>query len=733
MLLKFVSYIPAILGLFTIGTFVYINNPKNIKNKIFAALNLFIGLWLFSLFIGDTTHNTFVALWSLRSALFFGEIMFLCFYWFALVFPFKSKINKTRQILYALPVLVIAFLLLTPLGVVSITIQDFGVQPDKIGVLYTFSDILGILYLLIGIGIILSKYRKSNLQEKNQIKFVLFGLSVAIVVNIFTGLVLTLLKIDTDAILFGSVSLFIFSLFVAYTIIKHGFLDVRLIVARTIGYVLTIGTIAGIYSGILFGILARFVGTNKLTAAQQLLYIVLAVFLALTFQPIKRFFDKLSNKLFYRDAYEPQVLLNQLSSLLVSSIDLQKILTDSANVIQYHLKSEYIAFHINKTKDAEAEHMVVGIPDSADFDKQFSSILSKIHGKIVTPEDMAEQDENLRHELLSLNISLVARMVSLTQQNSTVGYLILGPKKSGNLYNQQDLRIVNIITDELVVAVQNALRFEEIKQFNVTLQEKIEQATHQLRNANNKLKALDETKDEFISMASHQLRTPLTSVKGYVSMVLEGDAGKISENQRKLLSQSFVSAQRMVDLIADLLNVSRLKTGKFVIDAEPTNLADLVDGEIQQLTETAKAHNLTLTYNKPKDFPVLMLDETKTRQVVMNFADNAIYYTKAGGHININLEDKGETVELTVVDDGIGVPKTEQHHLFGKFYRAGNAKKARPDGTGLGLFMAQKVIVAQGGAIIFHSEEGKGSTFGFSFNKEKLKVPPGTKTPVTTK
>ena len=89
----------------------------------------------------------------------------------------------------------------------------------------------------------------------------------------------------------------------------------------------------------------------------------------------------------------------------------------------------------------------------------------------------------------------------------------------------------------------------------------------------------------------------------------------------------------------------------------------------------------------------------------MNFSDNAIYYTPSGGTITVGLQDKPDSVELTVSDNGIGVPKTEQHHLFTKFYRAGNAKKARPDGTGLGLFMAQKVIVAQGGAIIFHSED----------------------------
>jgi len=221
-------------------------------------------------------------------------------------------------------------------------------------------------------------------------------------------------------------------------------------------------------------------------------------------------------------------------------------------------------------------------------------------------------------------------------------------------------------------------------------------------------------------MASHQLRTPLTSVKGYLSMVLEGDVGDVPDQQRRMLDQAYVSSQRMVYLIADLLNVSRLKTGKFIIDTKPTNLAEVVEGEVSQLIDTAKSRKLELHYDKPDDFPVVMLDETKIRQVIMNFIDNAIYYTPAGGRIDVSVAETDKTIEYRVKDNGIGVPKSERHHLFNKFYRAGNARKARPDGTGLGLFMAKKVIVAQAGAVIFETEEGKGSTFGFIFDKQKI-------------
>jgi signal transduction histidine kinase len=346
--------------------------------------------------------------------------------------------------------------------------------------------------------------------------------------------------------------------------------------------------------------------------------------------------------------------------------------------------------------------------------------------------DEIEDDNNKYKKVLSENNIAIAAKLAGSGETGEQGYLLLGSKQSGNPYNKQDIQVLDIIANELVIAIQNALRFEEIETFNLTLQQKVNDATKQLRQTNEKLKALDETKDEFISMASHQLRTPLTAVKGYVSMVVEGDAGKLNKQQKELLDQAFASSQRMVYLIADLLNVSRLKSGKFVIENKPTQLAEVVESEMQQLTDMANSKQQTLTYEKPDKFPTLMLDETKIRQVIMNFADNALHYTQNGGHIQIYLEDKGDSIEFTVVDDGLGVPKAEQHHLFTKFYRAGNAKKARPDGTGLGLFMAKKVVVAQGGAIIFKSEEGKGSTFGFTFPKAKVLAPAPSKSRVNT-
>jgi signal transduction histidine kinase len=305
-------------------------------------------------------------------------------------------------------------------------------------------------------------------------------------------------------------------------------------------------------------------------------------------------------------------------------------------------------------------------------------------------------------------------VIHLSTKEEFVGYLVLGDKLSGDIYTDQDIEVLQILAQELAVAISNAKAYQEIANFNATLQHKVAVATKRLREANIHLKELDKAKDEFISMASHQLRTPLTTIKGYLSMLDEGDAGKLTKQQREFVGYAYAGSERMVNLISDLLNVSRMSTGKFLISKTPIDLIKMAADEVQQLQSHAKAKGLELIFapqNKP--LPSVMLDDNKTRQVIMNFIDNAIYYTKAGS-VKVGVAQVGKRVELRVTDTGIGVPKEAQKQLFTKFYRAANAQNVRPDGTGLGLYLAKRVVEDQGGTIIFETTEGKGSTFGFS-------------------
>lgn len=703
-----------------VGFLVFARNTKSAVNRIFLAMSLSICLWSISSYFTDNASPD-LRLFFAKAAFFFPVVVSGLLALFSRVFPLKLGFTK-KGLLYVTFVTAVGIIFsVTNLVVYGVKVRTDGTDVVP-GLMYNGYTVIVLLLFTYALVVYIKNRHKVDQIEKMQAQFVAFGFMSSFIWALVFNVILPIFVTSWVTAKLGPAGTVFFVGATAYAIIRHKLFDIRLIVARSLGYALSIIFLGAVYALIAFNIANIFAFKTHLSFNEQVFYVVLAVVLAFSFPPAKKFFDKFTNRLFYRDAYEPQVLIDQLNKVLVGTIELEELLKKSSTVIGQTLKSEFCVFGIKEM--GSTPRRIVG-----DASKNFPEedinytreVTPKMHTKIIVADELGEENRRLGEILRRNNISVIARLTDTPKKASEgLGYIILGPKKSGNPYSSQDTKMLEIISDELVIAIQNSLRFEEIQNFAETLQEKVNEATRQLRRTNEKLKQMDQTKDDFISMASHQLRTPLTSVKGYVSMVMEGDAGKITAAQKKLLDQAFISSQRMVYLIADLLNVSRLRTGKFIIEPKPTNLAEVVEGEISQLTETAKGRDLELTYHKPKDFPTLMLDDTKIRQVIMNFADNAIYYTPAGGHIQVNLEDKGDSIEFTVVDDGIGVPKEEQHHLFGKFYRAGNAKKARPDGTGLGLFMAKKVIVAQGGALIFHSEEGKGSTFGFSFAKSAL-------------
>lgn len=714
-MLVFISYVIPILIIF----FMYLlirqsNRQRLVESVVFQNLLLILLLWIISLWIADQIDIPNVSIIFLRIALSIGSI--IPTYLFIFVERFSGVYKKSLTKLIAAFSLFFAVISFTNLMLTKIEHGLYGVQIHTYSLLYTLQTVFTV-FIFIFCFLWLSYYK--NLydgQKKLQVKIMNFGLFGSLFIGVSGGYLLR--SSGSNLLLPIAVTLFAFSIFIA--ILKHGLFDVKIIIARSIAYIGSLISLGLIFVTITF-IVTNNILKNESHTVIQWAYTVVALFLAFIFQPIKKFFDKVTKKLFFQDSYDIQTFLDNFNKVIVSSFDLEVMLKNITDIIENNLKPSYCLFGIKE--DGDRPRRIIGSKNHPEFTEEEIAFVRKLtptmKRKVIVTDLLEDKYKDLQAVLQKNNISIIARLATSLREEG-VGYIVLGPKKSGNMYNSQDIKVLDIIANELVIAIQNSLRTEEIENFNLTLQERVRTATNKLRNTNDKLRALDEAKDDFVSMASHQLRTPLTSVKGNISLVLDGDAGKITSLQRQLLEQAFTSSQRMVYLIADLLNVSRLKTGKFMIEAAPVDFPSIVEDEVNQLIDTAKSRHLVLSFRKPEHITTLMLDETKTRQVIMNFIDNAIYYTPAGGRIDVVLTETDTAVELRVIDNGIGVPSREQHHLFTKFYRAGNARKARPDGTGLGLFMAKKVIIAEGGSIIFQTQEGQGSTFGFSFPKASL-------------
>jgi signal transduction histidine kinase len=709
-----------VVTLAILGLSVFLKNKQLATNRYFALFVLSVAIWIISNYISNnTSYSPFVA----QVANFFV----FSFSFAATVFLLGFAINlaqdkRAGQLFRRLVPLFVAVGIIsaTPLVVAGVELQD-QVYAVKFGpALPVYAA--GLLSVVVCIFLIIRKnLKRSTSLAKASLRTLLTSFSFSL-----PALVIVQFILPATTGWFGLTNVGIFPMLIVvfglyYGVIKHRLFDLRLVIVRSVAYVLTL-TIIGTAYGFASYYLTTLIKSANDQAVQELLNIALIIVVVTVYPPMIRSFRRLTNRYFYQDAYEPEDVFRKLNDMLVSSLDMRFLMIESAKIIESAIKPEFAMVGLRDGSSGYRSFSPRKLEFSSADIARVRQLTPQMRDQKVIIADYLEDAKyaQLREIMVRNNVGVIVRLTQNTRSREEgLGYLVLGQKKSGNPYSRQDIRVLDTVGNELTIAAQNVLHYEEIQQFNQVLQGRVDEATRKLRRTNEKLKALDETKDDFISMASHQLRTPLTSVKGYLSMVLEGDAGKLNATQQKMLSQAFTSSQRMVYLIADLLNVSRLRTGKFVIEQSPTNLAVMIEEELAQLVEAAKVRDLQLSYNKPKDFPELPLDETKTRQVVMNFIDNAIYYTPAGGTIRVELQATDRSIELRVIDNGIGVPKAEQHHLFTKFYRAGNARKARPDGTGLGLFMAKKVVIAQGGSLILESKEGEGSTFGFSFPRSK--------------
>lgn len=271
-------------------------------------------------------------------------------------------------------------------------------------------------------------------------------------------------------------------------------------------------------------------------------------------------------------------------------------------------------------------------------------------------------------------------------------------------------RVLTAITFFLVL-VFGYILIRSIKQ-EIQRKEELQMMADRLAEANQRLKKLDQAKSDFISIASHQLRTPLTSIKGFISLILEGSYGIISGDVQNALNKVYLSNERLIHLVEDLLNISRIESGKLQFRMEECNIGELLSDIREMFVLRAREKGLELSlFIRDEALPTVFTDGQKVREIISNLVDNAIKYSERG-EVSIIVERTENIVRISVKDEGMGIEPEEIGYLFQKFSRGKDIGRVHANGTGLGLYVGKHLIEALGGSIHVSSRgQGQGSVF----------------------
>jgi len=229
-----------------------------------------------------------------------------------------------------------------------------------------------------------------------------------------------------------------------------------------------------------------------------------------------------------------------------------------------------------------------------------------------------------------------------------------------------------------------------------------------------KEKEVERVRTELVGFASHRLRMPLTSLNWSTEMLLSGEVGMLEPKQKKYMDKINASAERMTNLVGQLLDVSRIDLGTMVNNPLPTQLSSIADETIEKFKKLAEEKKLMVTKRYEKDLPEVFVDQTLIRTAFKYVFSNAVRYTPEGGSVSLEITKEPEGVRITIRDTGYGIPKQEQGQIFQRLFRAKNIQLKDADGTGLGLFITKAIVDLYGGRIWFESEESKGTTFYIS-------------------
>lgn len=727
--------IATLSAVFILSVIIFFRVPKKRSNVLFLLFIFAVFIWLVSHYLLHLLDNYDYLLIILRLTFAISIVLLFFLFLFSLTFPKKIVKNfKAITLLVLIPTLLMICLTLSNLVVESFMEQDRVILANYgpgflLFAIYTLINFLAIFFIFI------YQHRTSDGLLKQQVRFLFFGIGVSASCVMIIDLFVPLFFENNVLSNYSPISVLFFLCFTTYAIIRHRLMDIRFIISRSLVYLALVACVATAFV-FTFSILAYFV--EAYSANQYIILIIFAFIIVIGIDPLKHAFAHITDRIFFKNQIDYNAELKRLSALINEEVALYSLISDLREVLMQSIKlkgadiliaDEHNQQFLTITRPSQAGSVLTPQTTVAMADSNpLLKYLYTHQETLVTDEfnryvhDLAEPNTKHKlHQALETLIQLKAgAVIPIIRDAKITGLLVIGRKNSGDIFSSEDINLFEVVASQLASALQRSKLYEQIQAFNVQLQKEVDKATAQLQQtnaelhlANEHLKELDSAKSEFISIASHQLRTPLAGITGYLSMILEGDYGKLNPQLNQVIKDIFEAGQRLVRLVNSFLDITKIEAGRISLNFSKVNLVELVAAEANELKPTADKKGISLVYVDPTQTDMMVeIDADKIRDVCLNLIDNAIKYTDHGT-VTVALALQGpDHAHFWVQDTGVGIDPAKAHSLFQKFVRGTGIARVQPDGSGLGLFIVKKIVEAHHGKIWVDSAgPEQGSTF----------------------
>ncbi len=689
-----ITIVTVVLNVF-LGLIVMIRNPKNETNRLLGFYALCMSLYAIVNYYAILPSNPEEWLFRARLTIAVGAFVISPFFLLGYTFPEdKPQIKTIWRILLWLFIGSIAYLSTTPLVFEILEILPDGSPYAVLGPAFPLYALDTLVLPIIVFVLTILKYKKTTGHKRTQMKYFMVAIFLNVLLTDLFGFILPNFFKNTHYLFFAPVVSVFFVSVVFYLITIHKLMDIKVFILRSLSYLLFLGVVSLVYIFGLVSLIKLF--SPNFDVSGPIYWILFAVLfvVSISSNSIYKFIEKKLSSFFFKSMYKSEDVVIESFKILASDIEFNNSIMKLFDFIKEKIKITKMGVLIlEQYQVTEVKEIGFNIPSVTIRQNTLIQQLENIFHKDGEIKDIfleESTDEELKKLLRSLDINII---FPLKSKDGEVALFVIGPKASGEMYTYQDYAVLKIIGEQIAQTVTNTIKFK-------------------------RLQAVEGIKSDFVTAVSHEFKTPLLgSLKTIENLINNrGEGENLSEKDKAQIVDIYFNLKWLNESFEQINLTFEIDTGGIVLNKELININNFLNEDIKkQIDESANLKNVGLYIKITENISDINLDKKYMSQAILTLIDNAIKYSPKDSTVNILIkqieEVSGKFLVIKIIDSGFGIPKNDLINIFEKFHRGERAQKEIPNGLGLGLFSAKKIIESHNGKIRVDSQENQGSVF----------------------